>query len=112
MKSIICIFVICLTTSIEFAVCATKDGIVGLQQDDLPNHQVEVGSQTQVLEAISVNQLGQDYVRGKRVEVPPQAQSIPMSQTIHDFVDARMEEIVQEHEAIGGNLVVGCVGHD
>jgi len=85
----------------EFAVCATRGGVVALQEDDLPNQRVEVSPRTQVLEAVSVNQLGQDYVQAEGVVVLPQTQAIPVSETIHDLVDARLEEINRKYSLHG-----------
>ena len=101
MNKIIYTLVICLTMTNEFAVCATRGGVVALQEDDLPNQRVEVSPSTQVLEAVSVNQLGQDYVQAERVEVLPQAQAIPMGAAIHDLVDARVEEINRKYDLHG-----------
>jgi len=101
MNKIIYTLVICLTMTNEFAVCATRGGVVALQEDDLPNQRVEVSPRTQVFEAVSVNQLGQDYVQAERVEVLPQAQAIPMGAAIHDLVDARLEEINRKYSVHG-----------
>ena len=101
MNKIIYTLVICLTMTNEFAVCATRGGVVALQEDDLPNQRVEVSPRTQVLEAVSVNQLGQDYLQAERVEVLPQIQAIPVSETIHDLVDARLEEINRKYSLHG-----------
>jgi len=101
MNKIIYTLVICLTMTNEFAVCATRGGVVALQEDDLPNQRVEVSPRTQVLEAVSVNQLGQDYVQAEGVVVLPQTQAIPVSETIHDLVDARLEEINRKYSLHG-----------
>jgi len=41
MKKIIYAFVICLTMTNEFGICAAEDDVVRLEQDDLSNQQLK-----------------------------------------------------------------------
>jgi hypothetical protein len=62
MKKIIYAFVICLTMTNEFGICAAEDDVVRLEQDDLSNQQLEMNPQNQVVGVVSVNEsVDQNY---------------------------------------------------
>jgi len=86
-KKMIYSFVICLTMTNEFGICATGDDVVRLEQDDLSNQQLEVNPQNQVVEVVSVNEsVDQHYVSTQSVDSVPQAETIPMDQTTEHYM--------------------------